>query len=561
MSKTPDPVAAYMNKVPRVASLFAFDRPWRVVGRAAIDNEDGGAETDSEIYKGVVITPQGFARLAYHKPTGSVCLFVSKTAVNLRGARQEDGSILARYEGLAKSYIIAARRTSGDPAEFRSIAQELRAELHRFCYEMDQRTRRHFTLFGAAMTDEEIGNGPGEIYTNGCLAYTRLQTENENYSVRFHAPVKRLNGSFVPVRLDEKNFWQRLASSNSIVKTIASGNDHAQSRSDLAQHWQKVSSRLWDEKSIYVDEGPAFAIRKVAADIENSIKNHRNSLIVSGLVGGLAALETQQVEVKAGIAALVASHVVAHYLLERGADGTKHVAELLKKARQRRDIDSYPPGADVSDYFKIKTGANIAKLCPHIDLNETYPHDFEYIQSEYLLPNHDVHEDGLRPSSLRGLLLSAHQRGFSSTCTLPDEATRVDVFQSGLVRQMREELDGKIVIDATYRPEACVLASQRLPREYIEALQGKIVRVEYDRRNPRFSDAFRTEEISLSRMAQETYRHLFDRAATPPASAVKERSIRSVLETFQAPDPENINPKLYMGGQPPRLPAIAAILG
>lgn len=559
MSKNFDPVSQFNRSIPQVTSRFAFDRPWRVVGKADIRDGDLYA-LDREIYSGTVITPQCFARLAYHKPTSTICLMVSKTAVNLRGARQRDGRILATYDGLAKSYLVGARRVTEDETEFRITAQAMRSNLHRFCSQMDERTRKHFTLFsGSIMQDSKAC----EIYTNGRLAYS-LDPSEEDHNIRFYAPILRENGSFVPVQLGERSLWNRITTPNhNITKVISSGRSYEESRHDLALHWQKVSSRLWDEKSLHADEGFAFTAKKNLVSVINGAMEHRKTIGISGTIGLGVAIETHQVGL--GIATFAAGHVAAHYLLERGADRTQQVSELLKKAKQRGNMDAYPMDAeDVSDYFKIKTRANIAKLCPHVDLNQINPDDFEFIQADkgYLLPDHDIPEDGMRPASLRGHLLSAHQRGFSSSCTLPDAATRLDVFQSGLVRLLHDREDGTVIVYAGYRPDACVSDIQRLPPNYIERFENdKLVRIEYNRRHPRFSESFRSQElVTPEAMIEEVGTKMLFNGVSGVDDAVKTKSLRSIDHTFRAPDPENINPKRYMGGQPPTPPDIAAIL-
>lgn len=559
MSKSFDPVGEFNRRIPHVTSRFAFDRPWRVVGKA--DLQDGDlTSADSEIYSGTVITPQCFARLAFHKPTSTICLLVSKTAVNLRGARQRDGRILATYDGLAKSYLVGGRRVSDDPTEFRVTAQAMRSNLHRFCSQMDERTRKHFTLFSGSITQDSKSC---EIYTNGRLAYL-LDPAEKDHNIRFYAPIIRENGSFIPVQLGGRNFWDRLSMpSYNVAKLISTKKSYEESRHDLALHWQKVSSRLWDEKSLYAEEGFAFTAKKTLAAFTNATLEHRKTIAISGIVGLGVAVETHQVGL--GIATFALGHVVAHSLLERGADRTQQVSELLKRAKQRQNIDAYPMDAeDVSDYFKIKTRTNIAKLCPHVDLNQINPADFEFLQADkgYLLPDHDIPEDGMRPASLRGHLLSAHQRGFSSSCSLPDSATRLDVFQSGLVRLLHDRQDGTVLVYAGYRPDACVSDVQRMPPNYIERFEDdKLVRIEYDRRHPRFSESFRSQElVTHETMMNEVGTRLAFNELSGAASPIKTKSLEAISQSFRAPDPANAKHKLYMGGQPPSLPDIAAIL-
>ncbi|MBU0858716.1 MAG: hypothetical protein KJ667_02145, partial [Alphaproteobacteria bacterium] len=172
--------------------------------------------------------------------------------------------------------------------------------------------------------------------------------------------------------------------------------------------------------------------------------------------------------------------------------------------------------------------------------------------------------DGFRPSSLRAHLLFIHQRGFSSSCTLPDPRTRLDAFQSGLIRLIHEKDDGKVVIYSRYRADACLQDNLRLPAEKITKMGNDIVRFEYDRRRPNFYHAFDNgpAPVTFDDMMNDIEQNLLFRDAPHISPDVRARSLDSIRTTFMlnAAPADPTLPKRYMGGNAPVLPALKALV-
>lgn len=558
-----DPIAVFNQACAEVSSHFEFDRAWRVIGKADMRGDDGAPEDDPEIYSGRVVTPQGFAALLYHEKTGTLSLATSKSAANLRGVRQKDGRILADA-GMAKAYIIHSRKSDRTGANFRLNSLAMRAPLHRYCTTMGERNHKHSTLFGAS-TKLFDGRNTHEIYTNGRLAYS-LDPAQKKHEIVFHAPVRRENGSFVPVRLGSRGLssWAWTPEMG-ITKVISKNRTYEESRHDLAYHWQAVSSRLWDQKSLHAGEGTVMAVKRMAAGFPDYIMRQKASVIASGAMGAYAAMESHQFGLVTGL--LVAGHVVAHLAIEGGVEETASAGRMLKEARRRQNIDMYPSNDDVSDHFKIKTRENIAKLCPHIDLKQFPPEEFEIIQAHecYLLPDNEKPEDGLRPVSLRGHLLSAHQRGFSSTCMIPDSSSALNIFQSGLLRFMNARPDGNILIYAGDREDACTLPDMRLPenfRKRFRDAQGgnTFVRILYDPRKEFTRSFSENEHVGFEAMMQEISSEVLFKNQAGLSRDVKERSLRAIAQAFRVPEPQSARPGLFMSGQPPAPPDIHAAI-
>ncbi|MBU0800553.1 MAG: hypothetical protein KKA05_06055, partial [Alphaproteobacteria bacterium] len=85
-----DPVTLLNTAVRESVGRFTFERPTEIVGRCQTDNIPGGQSVDVDIHDGTIVTAHGYARLALHKPTGTICLFASKATNNLEGVRQAD---------------------------------------------------------------------------------------------------------------------------------------------------------------------------------------------------------------------------------------------------------------------------------------------------------------------------------------------------------------------------------------------------------------------------------------------------------------------------------------
>jgi len=558
-----DPFALLNRAAPPIISRFNFERPTEIVGRSNIDDIRGDDPVDVDIHDGTIITAHGYARLARHKPTGAICLFASKASLNLQGVRLADGAISATKDGLEKSYIVAAYRNSGRDEDIYQVAPRLRRALRRFNEDLGERSEKHFTLYGA-QTAGQAGTAV-EFYTNGRLAYKiEKQQRGSGYKVSFYTPTKRKDGSFVPVELGRQTLSQRFGR---VSRVVSNAPDYPRARHDMAMHWQKVSSRLWDEKSIYQGEGFVLNAKKHMAQFFNYIAEKGLQLsLVTGAIGLGMGLISAKYGVIGGVMAAV-MHTAAHHILDESYEASNKSLRAAREARNRLNIEAYPQGQDVANHFRIQTGENIAKLCAKMDLERFKAEDFEWLTAarSQMPLDHEKQTDGFRPSSLRAHLLFVHQRGFSSSCTLPDPHTRLDIFQSGLIRLMHEKPDGKTVIYSCYRPDACLEENLRLPADKIEKMGTEISRYEYDRRRADFHHAFSraAAPVPLDDMMRDLEDNMLFRGRPDVPVAVKEASLQSIRATFAMPVPvmvqDNKAKPLYMNGNPPPLPPLAAL--
>ena len=301
---------------------------------------------------------------------------------------------------------------------------------------MHDRSESHFTLFGVSTAD----NGT-EIFTNRRLAYI-LQSIKGAFLSRFYAPVANGRGELLPLTINLQKSWDGFFTR--VSRKLGKTADHNSERLNIASHWEKVSSKIWDEENLYKGEGLSFRVRKSIADAAQFISHHRISMSVTtaigagmAFVGNMFSAGVTFLASPVGAAAVLMGAVgysALHRLLDIGLHSSLHTMAKNKHQNMFQELDAYATHDDVSDYFKIKTPTNIKKLCPKMDMSSFDAEDFTFLTSldSGMLADHQTITHGMQPESLKGHLLAVHQRGFSSNCTLPDKSTRVDVFQSKL---------------------------------------------------------------------------------------------------------------------------------
>ncbi len=585
LRKVEAPVVTMNARVPTIVGRFNFERMSSVVGRSNTDDSRlGGVTTDPDIHDGTIVTSHGYARYALHKPTNTICLIASKASANIQGIMQNSGEIIATKDGLAKSYIISAYRLSEEGQNIYAIAPKLRRDLKRFGEDLGERSEKHFTLYGASFDERDVdpdiaakeskGKAKSknknknknknsvqefEIYTNGRLAYHIMKRKGA-YEVSFHAPTRRKDGSFVPINLQDKGLSRYFGS---VSKNIAKEKTYQEAHHKMMVHWQRISSKLWDETNIFEGEGRRFNARKTLADIYNHAADHGpRTVAVTLLVGLLTGIINPAYGLITGMIAAI-THTAMDIVVDEGYLASKQALERTKEAKRKLDISAYDFDKSAADHFKIQTQNNINKLCSKMDLERFKAEDFVFLTSKHsgVLRDHEQVMDGFRPSSLRAHLIAVHQRGFSSSCVLPDPHTRVDAFQSGLIRFLHEKANGEIVVYARYRPDACLVDALRLPADKIATMGDDIWRFTYDRKHDNFHNAFKRDvrKITLDEMIEDIGQNMLFRDRPEVDEDVKKRSLGAIRCYFNKPDVPQ-NPGMYMSGKaihPPFLKAFA----
>ncbi len=548
-------------------------------------NHEEDDHHDEDIYDGTYLTPHGgAARVAYHSPTNTLCLIASKTAANLKGGSNEGGDINATEEGLSRSYIIAAYRLKEDGSNFDRVKLKLRESLQSYDLELGKRAKKHFGQFAASFRLQQPINvdaqdtGYVEVFTNGYAAYLlKRKSANpdnspprEECSADFHASVRRQEGHFEPINF-KGTFWSSRISR--ISKEVASQGSYGSVRHTIDEHWGRVSSKLWDQESLYSGEGMTFQMKRARADFVNYVNDSKKHILPTAAVVGGVFAKNPALGVKAAVS-LTVGHILMHKIADGGLHGFMHTFQKVREARKRTNIEDYDFGEDASDYFKIHTKNNLsaAKIAPKICMDRFDAGDFSFLNSEQsgLMYNHQQVVDGLRPEDVRSLLLFGHQRGFTSTVGFLDKSTRFDAFQNGIMRVMHNQPDGKVVVHAQYQPELCTNDALRLPDVYIDQFEGGIIRLEYDPEKENFGESIAMETNVPRRQAIHEISHtqLFRNQAYTD-KAVQQRShdiVPEILIPIRDPNPyedtniEEVREKTYRGGRPFNVPDADAII-
>ena len=529
----------YGEEIPDIMSRFSFDHHPVV--------EDTG----------LIVTPQGFARPFFHKPTNTVGLLFSKTSNNLRGSYHSNGKNYAKAEQIERCYIITARRCKDDVSvplaergdKYRN-EKDMRHALDDFCHKLGERNQKHFTGF---MADD--------VFTNGALSYEIVERKRkglvDRYDVVLHLPTRRKDGSFIPFGQGKTKGLRRHF--EKVSKTVATAKSYEHARLRLYEHWGEVSAELWDEKNIFSNKGLDIKAKKLMADFVNVSCDHAFMLVATTLiVSGVTMLIKPALGLLGAIAGTIA-HTMGHVAVEKGIEGSFDARRKVKEAKNKLDINAYEFDTDVSDHFKIQNEENIAKLCSHLDTERFDPEEFELLdihQMNLLRDREQVH-DNLRDTSLAGQVLFMHQRGFSSICSMLDNRTEIRLFQNGVVRLMHEKEDGNIVAYSQYRPELCMTERLRLPERYIDQYEGGILRVEYDRCKSNFSEALVAKEKNVSRdeMLREVQGQFLFSTQTIVPWYIRLKSIQSVQGSFVNPK-HGASQNIHLN--PPKLPDLTA---
>lgn len=581
----------FLEHAKDATASFIMETPMMCMGSVDIDptkskeEEVDASPHDEDIYNGTYLLPHGgAARVAYHEDTNTYCLIASKTAVNLCGERDDDGDIFALKDGLSKSYIISAYRVKEDGSNLDRVKLKLREDLQSYDLELGKRAKKHFGQFAASFTQDLVMDVDvdevrfTEVFTNGYAGYLLNRTQTSKGSdlkdecdVTFYASAKRRDGHFVPMNFN-KNIFN--TSTSKISKEISKNSTYIEGRDTIDSHWANVSSRLWDQKPLYEDEGAGFRIKSLKAGLQNYISDNKNAVFTTAAVSAAVFAISPTLAFKAAVGFTI-GHTAMHKMADGGLHGFIHTYNKVKETRKRVNIEDYSFDEDASDFFKIHTRNNLSseKIAPKMDVERFDANDFMFLdasQSQLML-NHTEVEDGLRPEDFRSLLLFGHQRGFTSTVGFLDKTTRIDAFQNGIMRVMHNQPDGKVVVHAQYQPKLCTNEDLRLPEVYQDQFEGGIARIEYDPNGSGFKNSVKVEKnIPVSQVVQELVHVQLFRGQSYTDDKVQDRSrdIASSLfvpelsgEKFEDFNPDATKKHVYMGGNPFEVPDADALSG
>ena len=515
-SKGAHPLAHFHERITDVTSRFSFTHH---------------PVPDSS---GLIVSPQGFARPFYHKPTNTIGVLFSKTANNLDGIKQDDGRIIADVEQLKRCYIFGARRLKGDPNDSlkerpnsHTVKRELREDMDVARRSLGIKSRKHYTLYGG-----------DNIFTNGRHMYEIEQMKNGQYRVLLRLSTRRKNGGFVPFDMNDKSLRGVFSRATT---TIAKTHSYKEAREVISHHWAQLSADLWENRNVFVANGKKMMAKKMLSDFANVVLDKGGRIAAAtAIVGGLFSIKYG---ITLGFLSGLATgftgtlvHTAVHLPIELGVDEYSDARRRSKELKSKQQIDKFSYDVDVSDHFKIQTAENLAKLCPHLDFDRFKAEDFEFLPLELfdLRKDREQLQDNLQAVSLAGHLMFMGQRGISSEAYVPDSKSEVRAFQSGVARFMHEKDDGRVVVYAQYRPELCLVDELRLPQQYIDQFEGQIVRMEYDRTKETFADGLISppEAVSYQGMMAEIERDILFSSQKDISWETHSKSMQGLYSTF-----------------------------
>ena len=490
---------------------------------------------------GLIVTPQGFGRPFFHRETNTVGVLFSKTANNLEGRRLVDGRIVATKEQMERCYIFAARRAKGNvnaPLKDRSnehtMRRELREDFDITRRELGKKSRKHFTLYGA-----------DNLYTNGRHAYELIKQKNGGFAVVLHLSTRRKDGSFIPFDINDKSLRGKFSHAS---KTIGRFKGENQARRFVSQHWHELSAQLWEGKNIFLNSGLSMAGKKLMADFVNvSLDKGGRIATATSIVGGIFATKyAMAVDAHAGLMAVGGAigagllstliHTAVHLPVEFGVDEYVGARRRAKELRSKQDIEAFDYNVDVSDHFKIQTADNLAKLCPHVDLDRFKASEFEFLSLDEfdLRKDREQTQENLQATVLAGYLMFGGQRGIPSEAFIADNKTEVRAFHSGAVRYMHEKDNGNIVVFAQYRKDLCTNENLRVPQPYIDQFEGQIVRLEYDRMADTFGEGLVQDvtPVSYQDMMREVETENLFKNYDGLSWTTKQATLEGIMGTF-----------------------------
>lgn len=483
-----------------IASQFKYDRDIEYVGKVKSPFSNNEGENDPDIYSGMIAAASGFARFGYHKDTNSIVMITSKTPVNLRGQRQDDGRILISQDQLDRCYVPYAYRLKAGRENERDVFSRFKQNAQFYFNDVGARANKHFGVFSAgySMPTPTILNPDkieyGEVRLNSAAVYLLRQNE-DHFKAEFHVSAMRDIGEDGEERFKPFDPHQHSTFMNShishITKTVAEGEDRLSVKAKMSRHILQTLSKMWDEHDLYDEKG--FGFRGQRAKAVNYIYENKKSVLVSS--ASTMFFFTYGVAAGATSAFLNAvGHTIAHGFIHEGVDKSIAARRKIKDNLKKKSIDAFSYQENCAAFFQEHTEDNMRRRNPKA--RKDIGGDIELLTADHLekMVDHLSLNNSLQVESLRGLMLYAHQRGFPFHRMVLDKRSEVEVYASGMILFRHEHPDGKTILFGQYRPEACMGEQFRLPDVYVRQFKEGIVRLEYDRQAQNFSSAFQMRE-------------------------------------------------------------------
>lgn len=517
-----NPVSSFADNALRASAKLKSSRAEAVIGRVTLGGDDR-FRGDDGIFSGMISALQGVRRITFNHKYGTFNNVFAKVAEDVEGKRNDAEKTYMTESTKRRAYrgasYYAPHVNLDNPVVPTKVSDKLRDEWHQYCREISERSRKHFTLFRAEaghithdirdiFKDTIDPETHTEIFTNGRFFYALDENEGGTYDVKHYAPARRKDDEFVPVRLNRSCGFDKVA------KNIAEGMSYAEAQHHVAEHWENLSHRLWEEENVpSIKDGQQFYAEYAAKRIVNWPRDAPWDFAASMSFGVTTGLATNSLAF--GTIAGAVSHAVHDDIFKkRGQRIARRIKKHFKRPDQYGEDDS-------SDFFKAGAiGKTASKMNDKVVPQDEQILDFK--QSNF--PSQTPLDNSMQPLKIRGLIASIDERGFSSIADMietsgdeTDMGTRINRYQNGLVVMKTRCEEGKEIFFATYRADLVLSdgsddpkKDRRLPAHYREKIEGKILRVEYNPLDPEknngsmeFSSAFSVHKVTHDKMMEE----------------------------------------------------------
>ena len=493
---------------------------------------------------GIMHMPQGAARLYYNAPTHSVGLIFSKDSHNLTGEITD--------AKLKRCYHIADYPLEGEPDDFEryhnleAIQNDLIADLDALLVKHKDRMTKHFTLYEVRQSHQsEAMKNAGlnidsdtYIFTNNNYIYTVNRNKQNKWEVRVGVSTRRADGSFVPFNLTDSGLK---AFFNSHSTLIATTDTLDEAMDELDRHWAIASSITWDEISAFNIADKKFHLTAKFKLAVNEMMQHptEHAVKIAVTAGIMSQIFPDKYEHSYTTALAIG---ILHSVIEASTGHAYDSSKRLKKSKKKK-LEDYGLGENRTDYFRIQTKEEIAKLLAHIDPLRLPARGMSWVDFNdlNLLGNGMKQGEYTKAGTLEELTTYMHQRGISSRCCFYDDNTVVHRFQNGVMRvQQYDRATQSYNIYAQYRPELCKNKNVALPKFYADQFKDdKIIAFQFKKSPETFAKGLqgRTRFLDKHAAVEEIY-HNVDIRTLDDAGQSAYEIIENLEKTFGVQDCE-----------------------
>ena len=515
-------------------------------------------------YEGLMIAPEGFFRIVYDQHHRAFKLFHSKVAEYLKGDPDEDGNFRFSENNLKRAYPISAlpldysidpcdpKLTERQALHFRKVINEKRAVIQ--------------DLAQNQLNLNVMRVGDTTIHANRLNSYA-IEKKGDTYSAHVSVPLKINDQGHTPRK---RNIL--------LQKTLIKNASLAEAQHAVMVSWQATTGATWNGTDIYTELG--MGTRKGLAQIWDYAVKHKKGLgLAFGAAGGAYALKgyIDGAELAAAALATYATgHAIFHALGDEGIDRFSEWRKEQSTKKAYASINDFRPDEDAITLFtKDEKGAN--RPFKHLNENGGHHSDNLCLQMSQMMAMMDDNVeslDHLSPGLMRGVVINALTRAFSSKQIPMTREGMLNPHQSGMLGYYHKEQSGNgeghglihrfvtdredLYLDGIAPPEI------RLPEEQRKQLCSNDGKIQYYTQDTHAERPYARSTTQESLSHKEFVERITElHKSSPTYSRVPLRHTRTAIECISDHfnlDTVDPNSKAYMSGQSPELPDHTAFM-